>query len=100
MDPLFIPVIAIITVGVVIAMNTFGVQLLNRLPRRELKADSPRDSAELEGVHDAIAEMSGRLERLEEERDFYKDLLDAPGDRREIGPPGVEEDASDTTASS
>ena len=45
-------------------------------------------------------DLSGRLARLEEERDFYKDLLDAPGDRREIGPPGVEGDASDTSASS
>ena len=96
MDPLFIPVIAIVTLGVVIVMNTFGVQLLSRLRHRELKVDSPRDSAELESVHDAITEMSGRLERLEEERDFYKNLLDSPQPRRELQPPALEEDPSDT----
>ena len=96
MDPLFIPVIAIITVGVVILMNTFGVELLRRLPQRELKADSSPDRAELEGIRDAIDGVIGRLERLEAERDFYKDLLDSPGTRREIPPPALKEDASDT----
>ncbi len=96
MDPLFIPVIAIITVGVVILMNTFGVELLRRLPPPELKADSSPDRAELEGIRDAIDGVIGRLERLEAERDFYKDLLDSPGTRREIPPPALEEDASDT----
>ena len=100
MDPLIIPVIAIVTIGGVIVLNTFGVQLLNRLPRRELKSDSPGEGAELEGVHDLMAEMSGRLERLEEERDFYKNLLDPPGPRREIRAPIVEGDASDTTGPS
>ena len=36
------------------------------------------------------------VHRLEGERDFYKDPLDSPGTRREIPPPAVEEDASDT----
>ncbi len=96
MGPDLVPVIAIITIGVVVVMKTFGVELLRRLPRRELKEGSPHDRAELEGIHDAIADMNGRLDRVEEERAFYKDLLATPGTRREIPPPAVEEDASDT----
>ena len=84
----------IITTGAVV--NSVTRELIRRRAQRELKADSPPDRAELEGIHDAIADMNGRLERVEEERDFYKDLLDSPGTRREIPPPAVEEDASDT----
>lgn len=65
--------------------------------RRALEGDSPQDSAELEGMRDRIDGVIGRLERLEEERDFYKDLLDSPGPRREISAPSVGEQASDTT---
>jgi len=39
--------------------------------------------------------MSGRLERLEEERDFYRDLLDSPGVPRKIQPPDPGKQASD-----
>ena len=94
MDPIIIPVVFILTAGVVGIVSTFGVALLKRLPSREL-GDAPRDRAELEGIHDAIADVNQRLERVEEERDFYKDLLDSPEAHREISPPAVEEDASD-----
>ena len=43
--------------------------------------------------------MMGRLDRLEEERDFFKDLLDAPGANRGISPPDSEEDGRDATSS-
>ena len=32
-------------------------------------------------------DLSGRLQRLEEERDFYKDLLEAPKGSGETSPP-------------
>ena len=99
MDPILVPVVFIVTAGVVGIMSTFGVALLNRLPRREL-GDAPHDKAELEGIHDAIADVNQRLERVEEERDFYKNLLDSPGPRREIRASTVDEEASDTTAPS
>ena len=34
-----------------------------------------------------VDNLSGRLERLEEERDFYRDLLEAPDPARKIRPP-------------
>ena len=64
--------------------------------RRQLQGDSRPGREEIGGVREAMDGVLARLERLEEERDFYKDLLDAPGTRREIPPPAVEEDAADT----
>ncbi len=66
----------------------------------EPSADSPQIvSGEQDSAREAIAELSGRLERLEEERDFYKDLLESPATRRAIPPPDsepeAERDASD-----
>jgi hypothetical protein len=45
------------------------------------------DSEELHRIGDTITDLSGRVERLEEERDFYKDLLEPPSDSRELPPP-------------
>ena len=39
-----------------------------------------------------IEDLGGRLNRLEQERDFYKELLDSPARPREISPPEARED--------
>lgn len=52
---------------------------------RKVKGDLP--AAGTESLQRMVDDLGGRVERLEEERDFYKDLLDAPGRRREISPP-------------
>lgn len=44
---------------------------------------------------DMVDDLGGRLARLEEERDFYKELLDSPRKRDAISPPNMGEDASD-----
>ncbi len=75
-------------------VRAVAVELIRRRPK--LEADSPQGGGELEGIRAAMDGVLGRLDRLEEERDFYKDLLDSPGNRREIPPPALEEDASDT----
>ncbi len=48
------------------------------------------DAEELHRVRDTIADLSTRLERLEEERDFYKDLLEPPPRRSTLPPPDSE----------
>ena len=63
--------------------------------RRQLEGSSPPAGAEISGVREAMDGVLARLDRLEEERDFYRDLLDAPGTRREITPP-AEEDGAET----
>ena len=48
------------------------------------------DTEELHRVRDTISDLSTRVERLEEERDFYKDLLEPPSGPRTLSPPSSE----------
>lgn len=52
------------------------------LPRESFQLDAE----ELHRLRDTISDLSTRMERLEEERDFYKDLLDPPRDRGVLPP--------------
>jgi len=90
--------VGIITVGGIITtvVKTVGKSFARPSPPK-LKAGSPQGgSAEVEGLREAIDHVSGRVAHLEEERDFYKDLLESPGARGAIRPPDVKQDASDT----
>ncbi len=70
------------------------VESIRRRP--QLGEDSPQAAADAGGVREAIDGVIGRLERLEEERDFYRDLLDSPTTQGEIPPPGAEAEGADT----
>ncbi len=73
---------------VLVLISTCGRVLSRRRARLELPGKTPSaEPEEMERIRDAMDDLSGRLQRLEEERDFYKDLLDAPGKRRAIPPP-------------
>ena len=52
--------------------------------RRDARLSEPPDASreELRAVREQLEEMSTRLARLEEERDFYRELLDAPDRER------------------
>ena len=69
-----------------VLISTVGRIIVRRrqapLPRESLQLDAE----ELHRVHDAIADLSTRMERLEEERDFYKDLLEPPSGRGMLPP--------------
>ena len=98
-----VAIIAIVTVGGVVTsiVATIGKALSRSAAPHQLSGGSSQvGSGEQESAREAIAELSGRLERLEEERDFYKELLDSPARRREIRPPDMEGDASDTAGRS
>ena len=41
----------------------------------------------IEALRDEIADLGSRLYRLEEERNFYKELLEAPQQRSSLEPP-------------
>ncbi len=81
-----------------VLISTVGKVLSQRLPRERPRGGAPQiPPAEMEGIRDAIEELSARVIRLEEERDFYRQLLEAPERQKGIGPPGsdlghVEED--------
>ena len=69
-------------------MTTIGKVVTEYNERRTLPPPpgtlSPQ---EVEALRDEIADLSSRLYRLEEERDFYKDLLDPPQKRSSLEPP-------------
>lgn len=73
---------------VLVIISTVGKAVSRRHASRDLPGKTPSaEPRELERIRDTMDDLSGRLERLEVERDFYKDLLDAPGGRRAIPPP-------------
>ncbi len=80
-------------VFVVITVRVVVVESIRH--RARLEGDLPPGGGELDGLRDAIEGATVRLDRLEEERDFYKELLDSRETRREIAPPAVE-DAADS----
>lgn len=62
-----------------VIISTVGRIIAARRRPRPLPGDSFQMNAEeLHRVRDSITDLSGRVERLEEERDFYKDLLEPP----------------------
>ncbi len=54
------------------------------------------DNEELERLRETMGQLSSRLELLEQERDFYRDLLDAPANRRSISAPESDVDSGGT----
>ena len=45
---------------------------------RPVLPDAPLRPEDVQQLHDAMSELSTRLQKLEEERDFYRALLDPP----------------------
>ena len=68
-------------------VKTIGAAHSRRAP--ELKAGvPPAGSEEIELLREVIDQVSGRVAHLKkEEKDFYKELLEAPGARDAIRPP-------------
>lgn len=74
---------------VLVLISTVGKVLTERPSRRELKQGREKEprrlgSTEAEILREQIDELNGRLTLIEEERDFYKDLLDAPAPPKKI----------------
>lgn len=82
-----------------VVISTIGKVLTDRLPRGKPQAQPPSlPPGEVERIHEALEDLSGRLMRLEEERDFYRELLEAPERGREGLPPGRGQHSSGTGA--
>ena len=77
-----ITLVLISTVGRIIAARRRPLPL----PGESLRVDTE----DLLRVRETIADLSTRMERLEEERDFYKDLLEPPRDRPTLQRPDSE----------
>lgn len=70
---------------VLVLIITAG-DVIKRVQQSRLQGNVPQDG-ELDRLRDDMGLLSGRVERLEEERDFYKKLLDEPREQLEISPP-------------
>jgi hypothetical protein len=70
-----------------VLITTVGKVLAERQSRIPPPSDRPQiGPGELNELRDSIDNLSNRLHQIEEERDFYKQLLDSP--RRGDLPPG------------
>ena len=91
MDPFqfVVALVGIATAGGIVTtiVKTIGAAY-SRRQAPELKAGPPAGgSKELAHLREAIDHMSGRVAHLEEERDFYKELLEPAKARGAIKPP-------------
>ena len=78
-------------VVLIVLISTVGKILGRRSQRIEPRGDAPKlGPGEMEGIRESLDDLSGRIMRLEEERDFYKDLLESPD--RQRGLPSAEKD--------
>lgn len=83
---------------ILVVSTTVGKVVSDRRWRRAPRGELPQSGrAELERLRETVDELGGRLARLEEERDFFKELLDSPRSRGVISPPDMGGDASDPT---
>ena len=74
-------------VVLIVLISTIGKVLTARQQRPQL----PRDRQEPEAIlqlNDALSEVNARLTKLEEERDFYRALLESPRRGEILPPPG------------
>ena len=78
---------------VLVLISTVGKVVSERASRPKVSGGASQAvRGELDGLRDTLDELNARLQRLEQERDFYRDLLDAPASPGEIGPPTEEGD--------
>jgi hypothetical protein len=70
---------------VLVTISTIGRVVTSFGQRRALPKGSTTTSEEVEELREAVSELGTRLHRLEEERDFYRNLLEAPDGRDEAG---------------
>lgn len=75
---------------ILVIISTAGKVLTQRSRRPLPPADDGIDTAEARRLSEIVEEMDARLARLEEERDFYRKLLEAPDRDRLRAPEGGE----------
>jgi hypothetical protein len=92
-----VALVGIATAGGIVTtiVKTIGAAY-RRPPAPELKAGpTAGETTELEHLREAIDHMSGRVAHLEEERDFYKELLEPAKARGAIKPPEAQYGAAE-----
>lgn len=102
MDPFefVLSLVAIVTAGGIITtiVKTVGSAFARPPHAKPIAAPPQAEPAEVALLREVVDQVSGRVAHLEEERDFYKDLLESPGARAALRAPDVQKGASDTYA--
>ena len=76
---------------ITLVLISTAAKIIERRRHSVLPGESVQvDTEELHRIADTITDLSGRVERLEEERDFYKDLLEPPSGSHKLPPPDSE----------
>jgi len=76
---------------VLVFISTTGKIVSRLVQRSERPARTPAlPPGEVEGLRDALDELNSRVVRLEEEKDFYKELIESSGRRRALSDPAAE----------
>ena len=70
-----------------VIVTTAGKVVERRFSRPRRDESLQLGTQKLHRIRETMTDLSGRLERLEEERDFYKDLLEPGRDPRELPAP-------------
>jgi hypothetical protein len=70
----------------IVLISTIGKVLMARGDRHALP-ESPRRPEEILQLNDAVSELNARLQKLEDERDFYRALLESPARKAPPLPP-------------
>lgn len=72
----------------IVLISTIGKVLMSRSERPAVRGTRPED---VDRLNEAVSDLHTRLTKLEEERDFYRALLDSPDRKTLPEPPGEEE---------
>lgn len=73
-------------VVVLVVVSTIGKVVTAFADQRALPPTGGSTAgSEIESLRESVADLGTRLHRLEQERDFYKELLEAPRAARTIG---------------
>ncbi len=73
-------------VVIIVAIVTIGKVMTERQAGPLLPPPGSRPSEEIDHLQESIGQLSVRLEKLEEERDFYRALLDPPNKKATLPP--------------
>lgn len=76
--------------AIMVVVSTIGKVVTSFGDRRALPPASASNSEDVEALRMAVSDLGTRLHRLEEERDFYKELLEASPDARALRAPPSE----------
>lgn len=77
---------------VLVGISTLGKVVTEINDRRALPpANGGGDAQEVEALREVVADLGTRLHRLEEERDFYRNLLEAPRESSALESSGPED---------